>query len=78
METVREFPSGTVVMMLSTSAGVESSVPGWEVTACHVMQPKKKKKRKISTQIYQDLSFRGHRKKVWGAMRELIKHNKKP
>ena len=56
---------------------------GWEFSSwlgklLHAMWCSQKKKRKISTQIYQDLSFRGHRKKVWGAMRELIKHNKKP
>lgn len=73
---MREFPwwySGYDAS--ASTAGLRVQFLVGEVTACHGCQ-KKKKKRKICLQIYQDLSFRGHRKKVWGAMRELIKHNK--
>ena len=61
----------------ASSAGVESSVPGWGSYCMPCDAAKKNKKRKIWTQTYQDLSFRGHKKKVWGTVSELIKQNKK-
>lgn len=35
------------------------------------------KKRDMTTHIYGTLSFRSHKKKVWGAVSVTLKHNKK-